>query len=176
MRKLEIGCNNQRISEEWETLDIVSGDNVDIVTNIENELPIEDNIYDLIYMSHVLEHIPWYKTIDVLRELYRILKPNGMVEIFVPDIDKIISAYQKGIIPDEWYKFNKKKNPFLWFVGRIYTYGEHESDFHKSAFNREHLKYCLESAGFVDIEIIKKPRGITHGYINLGMKGLKKCV
>jgi predicted SAM-dependent methyltransferase len=176
MRKLEIGCNNQRLSEEWETLDIVSGKNADIVVDIEKPLPIESNTYDLIYMSHVLEHITWYKTIDVLKELLRILKSGGTIEIFVPDIDKIISAYQKGIIPDEWYKYNEQKNPFLWFAGRLFTYGAHDTDFHRAVFNKKHLQNCLEKAGFQDVMIIKVPRGISHGYINLGMKGTKKCV
>lgn len=174
MYKLEIGCNGKKLGEEWETLDILAGENIDIVANIEEPLPIKDNTYDLIYMSHVLEHIAWYKTIDVLKELLRILKPEGIIEIFVPDIDKIISAYKKNIIPDEWYKFNEEKNPFLWFVGRLYTYGMHDSDFHRAAFNKRHLKDCLEKAGFQDVITIKVPRGVSHGYINLGMKGTKK--
>lgn len=177
MRKLEIGCNNQRLlGDDWKTLDILPGENVDIVADIEQPLPIKDNSYDLIYMSHILEHVTWYNTVTVLKELLRILKPGGTIEIFVPDIDKIISAYQKGIIPDEWYKYNEEKNPFLWFVGRLFTYGTHDTDFHRAVFNKKHLKECLEKAGFVDVMVTKIPRGISHGYINLGMKGSKPCV
>jgi len=174
MRKLEIGCDNKRLSEEWETLDILEGTNVDIVADISQPLTmIEDNTYDLIYMSHILEHVAWYKTVDVLKEVRRILKVGGVLEVFVPDIDKIISAYQKEIIPDEWYRFNPDKNPFLWFVGRIFTYGNNDTDFHRAAFNKKHLKECLENAGFNKVESARMPRGVSHGYINLGMKGIK---
>lgn len=39
----------------------------------------------LLYASHVLEHIPWYKTEEVLREWVRVLKPGGVLEVWVPD-------------------------------------------------------------------------------------------
>lgn len=174
MRKLEIGCNNKRMGDDWETLDVLPGENIDIVADVSKPLPVEDNTYDLIYMSHVLEHIAWYKTIDTLKELYRILAPDGVLEVFVPDLDKLVDAYQKQIIPDEWYRFNPEKNPFLWFVGRLFTYGDNDTDFHKAAFNKEHLRYCFQQAGFNDIKSLRMVRGISHGYINLGMKGTKK--
>ncbi len=172
-KKLEIGINTKRISEDWDTLDIIERNDVDIVADIRKKLPIEDDTYDLVYMSHVLEHIEWYKTKDVLHELYRIIRKGGSLEIFVPDIDKIIFAYQKGIIPDEWYKYNEQRDPFVWFIGRIYTYGDKESDFHKSAFDYPYLKKCLEEVGFRDIRRISKTRGYNHGYINLGAKAKK---
>lgn len=172
-KKLEIGVNTKRIAKDWDTLDIIKGDDIDIVADIREKLPIEDDTYDLVYMSHVLEHIEWYKIKDVFHEIFRIIRKDGFVEIFVPDIDKIIYAYQNEIIPDDWYKYNEQKDPFVWFIGRIYTYGEKESDFHKSAFNYSYLKKCLEEAGFRDIKKIYKTRGYNHGYINLGARARK---
>lgn len=173
MRKLDIGPQNKRIDSTWETLDILPGENIDIVADIMKPLPIENNTYDLIYMSHVLEHVPWYETVKVLRELYRILKVGGSIEVYVPDIDKIIEAYKKEVIPDQWYKYNESRDPFLWFVGRIFTYGEHPSDFHKAAFNNKYLRKCLGEAGFVGLHNIHNPRSQDHGYINLGVAGFK---
>lgn len=45
-------------------------------------LPFPDNSFDLILCNHVLEHIPDDRR--ALRELYRVLKPNGLAFLLVP--------------------------------------------------------------------------------------------
>ena len=46
------------------------------------DLPFEDNSYDVIFCNHVLEHIP--DDDKAMEELYRILKPNGMAILQIP--------------------------------------------------------------------------------------------
>ena len=46
------------------------------------DIKYPDNTFDLIYCSHVLEHVPNDK--KALEELYRVLKPNGKAIIQVP--------------------------------------------------------------------------------------------
>lgn len=169
MPQLEIG-NHKRRGEDWTTLDILPP--ADIIADISKALPIEDESYSHIYMSHVLEHVVWYKTVDVLKELFRILEHKGTIEIHVPDIDRIIKAYEFNAIFDGWYKYNEERDPFIWLAGRIFTYGDNESDFHKAIFNKKHLTKCLEKAGFINICTVPE-RGNAHGYINLGIKGEK---
>jgi len=94
-RYLEIGCGGSRLPE-FETLDIVGGPNMDYVYDAAKPLPFKDNTFDLIYASHVLEHIPWYKTEEVLREWVRILKPGGQLEVWVPDGLKICQTLLKA--------------------------------------------------------------------------------
>ena len=56
---------------------------VDIVHNIEEiPWPIEDNTFDLVFCSHVLEHVRNLE--GVMKEIYRILKPSGVVDITCP--------------------------------------------------------------------------------------------
>ena len=45
-------------------------------------LPFEDHTFDAIICSEVLEHIPDYQA--VLREIRRVLKPNGRIAVSVP--------------------------------------------------------------------------------------------
>jgi SAM-dependent methyltransferase len=44
--------------------------------------PIQDNTFDLVHCSHVLEHLP--PTHLVMREIWRVLKPGGRVFIECP--------------------------------------------------------------------------------------------
>ena len=53
----------------------------DIKADICN-LPMADNIYDVIFCNHVLEHIADDK--KAMQELYRVLKPNGWAILQVP--------------------------------------------------------------------------------------------
>lgn len=149
---------------------------VDIVHDLKNTpLPFEDNQFDLVYLSHVLEHVEWTKTHSVLQELYRILAPNGVVEIWVPDLKKLVAAYLDHTLikNDGWYRFNEDRDPVRWFNGRLFTYGPGEENFHRAAFDQEFLTRCLMHAGFKDVSLLNKPRGADHGWINLGIRGTK---
>ena len=64
-------------------LDIEKGKNVDIVLSEPyNWKEIEDNFFDVIISGQTFEHIefPWL----TIREIYRVLKPNGLFCIIVP--------------------------------------------------------------------------------------------
>jgi SAM-dependent methyltransferase len=79
--KLNIGCGND-IKEGFINLDITQLPGVDVVCDIENSLlPFENNTFEYIMCIDVLEHVDYPK---VLKEIHRILKPDGIVEIRVP--------------------------------------------------------------------------------------------
>lgn len=177
MRNLEIGPGRRKLGHNWVTMDCVMRPGVvDIAHDLrETPLPFKDGEFNLIYLSHVLEHVEWTKTNAVLLELHRILKPGGAVEIWVPDLKKLVAGYLDNslIKNDGWYRFNEDKDPVRWFNGRLFTYGPGEENFHRAAFDTNYLKRCLEQAGFHTIDPLNKPRGADHGWINLGMRGVK---
>ena len=176
MKVLEIGVGRTgKTNPTWDGLDIVAGRHTDIVADIENPLPIKSNCYDLIYMSHVLEHVPWFKAVEVLIELRRVIVPGGSIEIWVPDLGKLVAAYLNPelIQKDGWYKFNPEKDPTKWFNSRLFTYGPGPENWHRSAFDERWLKKCLTDAYFRDLQKLTKPRGCDHGWINLGVRGVK---
>lgn len=54
---------------------------IDEIVDIQ-DIPYENNYFDLIYCSHILEHVPDDK--KAISELYRVLKPGGIALILVP--------------------------------------------------------------------------------------------
>ena len=57
-------------------------DNVKLVPCSAEELPFEDSSMDMVFSSHVLEHIPNQQ--KALNEIYRVLKPGGFHVCIVP--------------------------------------------------------------------------------------------
>ena len=185
-RYLEIGPGQKRI-QNFETLDIVGSNRVDYVWDAGRKLPFNDNTFDIIYASHILEHIPWYKTESVLFDWTRVLKHNGQLEVCVPDGLKIIEVITKAELEninltfkDNWYKFNSHKDPYLWASGRIFTYGDgsgnpNHPNWHKAIFTPKYLKKLFRNIGLIDIIELKPTeiRGYDHGWINFGLKGKK---
>lgn len=137
-----------------------------------DSLPFADDEFDEVYASHVLEHVPWFRTHHALREVYRVLKIGGMFEVWVPDLDYLIYCFQNGICGDDWRKHNATGDPFVWFQGRMFTYGP-EPNWHKACFNFEHLQKRLWAAKFVNVRRIERTRGRSHGKIDLGVIAYK---
>ena len=150
-------------------------------------LPFADETFDLIYASHVLEHVAWYQLESVLAEWVRILKVGGSIEVWLPDGLKICKAFVDAeshgdnyVDQDGWYRFNPDKDPCLWASGRIFSYGDgtgcpKSPNWHRAVFSPRYLKVLLEKAGLHDVQELQhsEVRGYDHGWINLGMKGRK---
>lgn len=61
--------------------------------NIVKGLPIEDASADLVYCSHVLEHLALEDFKIALKNTYRILKPGGTFRLVLPDLERYIHDY-----------------------------------------------------------------------------------
>jgi SAM-dependent methyltransferase len=64
----------------YKTADLFRAD-VDVKVDITN-MPLADESYDVVYASHVLEHVPDDR--KAVAEIYRVLKPGGMAILPVP--------------------------------------------------------------------------------------------
>lgn len=93
-------------------------------------LPITNDSVDLVYTSHCMEHIGDKATSNVFREVYRILKTDGIFRIVLPDIDIAYEAYKKNDIG--WFEeqIGKKQGQSIedyWF-GLSFVYWKGKVD------------------------------------------------
>ena len=83
IKRLEIGPGIVKEKQEDTTyLDITKWEGIDIVRDIEQGLPFDNEKFDYIQAHHVLEHIK--DLIFVMNELHRVLKTGGKLDIIVP--------------------------------------------------------------------------------------------
>ncbi len=81
LRKLNVGCGRD-VRSGWVNLDAVALPGVDVVHDLATlPLPFQDSEFDVIGCQDVLEHLDY---VPVLRELYRILKTGGELQVRVP--------------------------------------------------------------------------------------------
>lgn len=79
--KLNIGCGfDYKYQRDWVNLDVTKPCNV--MADANEGLPFRDRSFDLVWASHILEHVPDLRAIQ--RELARVIKKGGELEVIVP--------------------------------------------------------------------------------------------
>ncbi len=87
LKVLDLGCGERK--HRIENAEVIGLDkykvkDVDVVHDLEKTpLPFKNNYFDKIIAHSVIEHINNF--FPVMDELYRILKPNGIIDIYVPN-------------------------------------------------------------------------------------------
>jgi predicted SAM-dependent methyltransferase len=89
---LNVGCGDH-YHPDWCNLEIAGGAPGIIRHDIRRGLPFQENTFDAVYHSHVLEHLTALDGERFLYECYRVLRPGGILRIVVPDLEIIASLY-----------------------------------------------------------------------------------
>ena len=83
--------------------------NPDLVCDVLSGLPYGDSSVDKVRAHDFLEHIPIGKTIQVITEIWRVLKPGGIFESFTPSTDG------RGAFQDPTHVSFWNKNSWLYY-------------------------------------------------------------
>jgi len=132
-RYLHIECGNNILPLPFENLDARPLEGVDHVSEA-FPLPFEDNTFDLVYSSHVLEHFEKAKTQEVVNEWVRILKPGGILRLSVPSLENLIKIYQKS-------------GDMEYIIGPLMGGQTYPQNYHYNMFDTKRLTEYLENAG-----------------------------
>ncbi len=92
MRLLNLGCG-RRYHPAWINVDFHSMGPGVISHNLYSPLPFADNIFDVVYHSHLLEHFPYRFAPIFIRECARVLKSGGVTRVVVPDFEQLARLY-----------------------------------------------------------------------------------
>ena len=135
---------------------------VDMVFDLSDGLPFDNNSVDEVMAIQVLEHLS--NPIALLEEIYRVLKPSGVIDIAVPDLTVVFEHWVEATNEERWIAIGERKWPplYAWIWGR----GEGANK-HLSGFDRWQLESMLIETGFGDIEVIE-----PFQYLSVRLKGI----
>ncbi len=77
---LDIGCGKHKVPGAM-GVDVVRVAGVDVVGAVE-KLPFKDNTADVVYVSHVLEHVD--PLVGAIEEIWRVCKHGALVHVWAP--------------------------------------------------------------------------------------------
>lgn len=61
--------------------------------NVVRRIPVPDSSVDVLYTSHMLEHLDLYEAGLFLTEAKRVLKSGGVLRVVVPDLRMLVNGY-----------------------------------------------------------------------------------
>lgn len=153
---LDIGGQNNRNDQggRWIIIDLHDG--ADIKMNLEtDDIPLQSASVDNIYSSHCIEHVEPNRIRHVIAELYRVLKPGGIIRIVVPSFKKGVFYYfffpsvlRRRMMPrlNSNVPDTKMSRLSSWFYTE--TNSVNGTPGHKIIFDYELLHAFLSEAGF----------------------------
>jgi predicted SAM-dependent methyltransferase len=154
---LDIGCGLNS-HPELINLDYLWHPGVDVCWDITRGLPFADASLRGVFSEHCLEHFPLPTARTLLKEIRRVLAPDGTARIIVPDGELYLRTYVQQLGGDNSRTFPYQKEEQardLWSpmvsVNRIF-YQDRESLFgHRTIFDFQLLALLLREAGFTRV-------------------------
>lgn len=137
-KKLHLGCAD-RILDGFINIDMLPLDGVDLIENVETLESFENGSVDLIYASHVLEHISRRRYKQVLKRWYDLLNDGGTLRLSVPDLKK-------------WFEYYFESGNFRTLLSALYGGQKDEYDYHCMGWDEQTLVEDLLQIGFKKVE------------------------
>lgn len=163
-----LNANIQRIPYLGKLLSKVMGlkeyNNSNLVyMNLNSRWMYKDNSIDIVYSSHLFEHLTLKSANLYLSEAYRVLKPEGVLRIVVPDLYKICRKYIDEYNNDS---FSGNSTDFIMWAINMHKEGQYGNiglikklfleiqgypHQHKYMYDDKSLFSLVETYGFKDI-------------------------
>lgn len=137
--KLHLGCGFNRI-DGWE--------NHDLDIDLTKSLPFPDNSVRFVFAEHAIEHITSAEGLRFFKEAYRIIKPEGVIRLAFPDVERISQKYTTSYL--SWLSVNGISEGTLF--GAIDSITSKHA--HKSLWTPSLMKTLLHAVGFCPVDSI----------------------
>lgn len=110
------------------------------VADIAGGLPeFRSGMFDEIRCHHVLEHLTYRGAADAVLTFFRILRPDGVLDVEVPDFERISAAFAAGDL--DWDGLQQ------WLHGEQLP--QHQAgDSHRTSWTEPELRTVITRAGF----------------------------
>lgn len=135
-------------------VDVRWGPATDFTADFGKPLPIATEEWDGVFSKYAMEHISWRDVRGFISEVHRILKPNGIAVMVIPNLleqaRKLVEVGDAGKWDDRW-------------VCMIFGDLDYPENGHKCGFSPEFAGRLFRAAGFSRVVIV------PHGEIGTDM-------
>jgi predicted SAM-dependent methyltransferase len=118
MKRLNVGCGST-FDPSWVNIDIVSKSSHVEACDIRQGIPYANDYFDVCYHSHVLEHLTPEQAKTLLTECWRVLKPQGVLRVVVPNLEDIVRHYLSALEQVEAGQIDATPN-YDWMMLELY--------------------------------------------------------
>jgi len=155
---LHIGCGRNKF-EGWINADFYQGlrfwkkypsEQPDWMLDLRYPLNCGSNVWDGVFSEHTLEHLYPTQALNLLKELYRTMKPKTWLRIGVPDLRKYVDYYN-GRVPHRSF--------LKWETGCEAIRSLTQNWLHLSVWDITLLSRFLKEAGFANIQEVEHKQG-----------------
>ncbi|MES3031018.1 MAG: methyltransferase domain-containing protein [Patescibacteria group bacterium] len=153
---VNLGCG-KNTSKEFINIDTRTMPNVHYIAEVQKLPMLKNNSVDLLYASHLLEHIPRNEVPMTLGEWYRVLKPGGVLRFGVPDFDALIKVY--GLSQNDVTSIENQ------LLGQTAPYDDHHT-----IWNFNYAEKLLKEANFRTIRTWDYKTATHHDFIDKSMR------
>lgn len=110
--KLNLGASPIWSKSGWHTLDHKLAESTELaIAGDASNIKLPDESCDIVFCSHVFEHIPHTRLPLVLAEINRVLRPNGVLRILTPNLASVAKAYVEK--DEEFFRLAKEEDESL---------------------------------------------------------------
>jgi predicted SAM-dependent methyltransferase len=148
---LNLGCGNC-FHSAWVNLDYASSSNEVISHDLTQGIPFPNEYFNACYSSHLLEHLDCQDAKKLLTDIFRILKPQGIIRVVVPDLESIVRIYLRIIEELESGSRVSEAN-YDWIILELY-------DQVARSFSGGQMKLYLENSNLQNKQFIQSRIGL----------------
>jgi len=166
MEMLNLGCG-EKFHKKWVNIDFASHHENVIAHNLLKGIPFDENVFDVVYHSHVLEHFARGDGKAFITECYRVLKPGGILRVAVPDLEQIVKNYLQcldgALVGDKESTYN-----YEWIMLELYDQTVRNQSGGEMA--KFFYKENIENEEFVFSRIGQEGKQIRDKFLNARIK------
>ncbi len=167
-------------------------DNI-LVHNLAQGIPFEADSVDVVYHSHLFEHLDRDIAEPFLLEIKRVLKPGGVVRIVVPDLQRLCTEYLEHVarcgedaaeVPNhdryvapiieqcvrrESYGSSQQKPGLRFLENVILGDARRRGETHQWMYDEFNLSALLTRLGYQDLRRQTYPQSMVSDWLSYGL-------
>ncbi len=155
--RVHLGPGQKNYLEGWINVDAnLFTAKLDVWADLNNKLPFRDGSVDAFYSHHVIEHLPDRHLPRHFADMYRCLKPGGMIRVGGPNGDVAMRKFAEN--DSSW--FGDFPDPHASIGGKLVNFVFCRNE-HLTMLTQSYLEELVRGAGFTDPRVCAPGRETT---------------